>query len=949
MRDSEQDSQELIEMVEKLWWTEQINKENWTAALIEAVKYLIDRLILKDQKISEDQEKRLNKLISFLSEIKIATQEYAKFFESNKEQIKSIVERKKDITVLSEDLYHEYSIISWFYDYIDKELINILETLKNTSKFFVFSNFSSDDEDKNLVLDLIKETEEKEKPEEKLKLLEKEIADLEKIVFSINKDLDKFSNLIFVFKETIKQLNIQIENNYKKTKNNISWFESYLNYSKNSNLSKVYFEYKDSELLTHFFWIILNKIPENYNLSQTFKKDLIRLFTSKKIELIENDILITPDQVDIIKSIHSLYSELSNAYKKISDTIGKKYEKEEKKQRFRFEKNEENELKWYQILDVFKDKRASFFETLDLISRKDKNIFDIEKEYETLWTKKERKIKKDIFDLLYSIYEDIHNNEWFDLEKNLKNISSTSLNQIKIQNLTFKLENSKLKNKERKKLEKELENLISKFEWNIFEEENIDWENFVSSKVFNQKIYKLITLAKKFQELREKEEKINNELKKEKNKQQDRFRHHYSISSWWDFDTIDWFSKENVEKPAKVVWATARIIIDKIKYIAKNAEKFKKIKTTFPWAKDTLEWNLIVLWPWWGWKTALLKELSYQKNLITIEVNKSDILSTWLWQTEKNIDKLWKEAVKLHKQTGKEVFLFFDEMDSYFKWLWLTGWGPDIQKELQTRLDWLEDFEWVHFIWLSNVPHKIPIDIYRRMEQTYVLSDLDLQDKIDLFYSRLSNFPISNDLTEFLAILKEVISNNENTIQKLQKSNIVEDHVCKLLDDNKIDDIYKIDYDDRELELKLFVDNLWLNRQQSQILLKLFSTTPKILYQVTERVFKNYIANISKKQAKKLDKMIDKMNKKKIFDEENIKASFVEILKIEINLDDFKIALEQVFKNKSVESEIKWNTKFFKVADRMLNAITSNAFDWFDDDNDDIKHNNNKTITIIQN
>jgi hypothetical protein len=71
-------------------------------------------------------------------------------------------------------------------------------------------------------LDLIKETEEKEKPEEKLKLLEKEIADLEKIVFSINKDLDKFSNLIFVFKETIKQLNIQIENNYKKTKNNIS-------------------------------------------------------------------------------------------------------------------------------------------------------------------------------------------------------------------------------------------------------------------------------------------------------------------------------------------------------------------------------------------------------------------------------------------------------------------------------------------------------------------------------------------------------------------------------------------------------------------------------------------------------------------------------------------------------------------------------------------------------
>jgi hypothetical protein len=106
------------------------------------------------------------------------------------------------------------------------------------------------------------------------------------------------------------------------------------------------------------------------------------------------------------------------------------------------------------------------------------------------------------------------------------------------------------------------------------------------------------------------------------------------------------------------------------------------------------------------------------------------------------------------------------------------------------------------------VPHKIPIDIYRRMEQTYVLSDLDLQDKIDLFYSRLSNFPISNDLTEFLAILKEVISNNENTIQKLQKSNIVEDHVCKLLDDNKIDDIYKIDYDDRELELKLFVDNL---------------------------------------------------------------------------------------------------------------------------------------------
>ncbi len=945
---------ELIQLVEKAWWTENLNEENWVEVMIEAVKYIIDKLILKEQKLSKLQEERLEKLLFFLEEIKAATDEYALFFEENKDEINSILSQKEHFNVLSNDLYNNYPLIKDYYDFINKELLKLLENLKNTSNFFKFDNFSKDDDDKNLVLELLKETEEKESPEEKLRLLEKDIDNLEKIIYKVHSNLDNFSNLLFTFAEKTKRLAHSINSSYiKNTNSTNSIYEHFFGASWYvSSAKNISFKYKESELLSYFFNSILNKIPENYTVSVSFKKDLLKLFSSDRFRLIENEVIITNEQIEILKSFHKLYSKLSKAYKNINDTISKKYESEEKRERFTFEINQEEEDKWYKILDVFKDKKAVFFETLDMLSKKDKSIYKIDKENDTVWSKKERKIKKEIFDILYSIYKDIIEFDDFDLEKNLSLNEEQNVLQFKIQNLTFKLENNKLKKKERKKIEAELEKLEQRNEKELFPKE-LNWENYILSEDFNRKIFKIIKLYDKLEELIEKEEQREKEISKEVSEDLDTFRHHYSIQTWWWFDTITGFKREEVIKPAKVVWSKAREIIDKIKLITKNAKKLKKIKSTFPWAKDTLEWNLIILWPWWGWKTALLKELSYEKDIITIEVNKSDILNTWLWQTEKNIDALWKISVKLHKQTGKEVFLFFDEMDSYFEWLGLSwGWWPDIQKEFQTRLDWLEDFEWVHFIGLSNVPHHIPIDIYRRMEHTYILDNLDLNDKIDLFYSRLENYPISDELSEFFANLRVRVENKYNTTQKLDKSDIVNNHVNDILDNWDLDDYFNINFKDRRLALKLFIDNLWLNKTWRSILYKLFQTTPKILYQVTEKIFKNYINDLSNKQIKKLNKKIDKLAKKN--NKEKLKISFEEIIGKQITMQDLSIALDDVFSNKSVDAEIKWNMKFFSVADAMLESISSSAFDWFEDiddtysDEETEKNKNRRTITIIE-
>lgn len=916
---------EFEKKVGELWWVEKINKENTTEALTSVIKHIIDKVLLQEQTLSKHDQNKLKKLLWLLNDIKDITTEYSTFFDENSLEIDKIISNREDISVLSKQLTYNYDLISWLYDYLDKNFIDLIDSLKSTKSFFKLSNFWEDWDNKfDLLLDALDKT---TTPEEKLSTLESDLRDLEWIVQTLSRDIYSYSKIMETFIGKIKVVSKSINDSYIWTID--SFFGEYSTWN-------VSFEYKDSEILPFFLDNLIDKIPNKLTYANSFKKDLLTLFNSEKFDLIMWDEFVKPEQIQLFKDLHSFYKKVSKKYKKVSDTIDKIYEKTEQK-RFEFDKVEDDN-KWYKILDIFKDWENRFLEDIDKVARKDRKIYKIDKDKDTVWTEKSQKIKKKLFDeimKIHSLVNNLNKTSTFKLEDYIDKIDSISLDKLKAQEITIQLQSEKLKQKKRAKLEEELAK--------IKEEENIDtvfisWENlwidYVLSEEFNKIILNIIWYKKEFDDLLDKERgKTRERLSEDK---EAKFTHHYKIESEWQHWGISWFKKHNVNKPAKVVGKTAREVIDKIKQIAKNSKKLRTINQAFPWYENTLEGNLIVLWPWGGGKTALLNELSYEKGIITIEANKSDIISVWYWETEKNIDKLWQKAVELHKETWKEVFIFLDEFDNYFKWTWLSCWGwPDIQKEFQTRLDWLEAFEWVHIVWLSNVPHKIPIDIYRRMEKTYVLEELELSDKVELFYSRLDNFPLSEDLNKFMTSLTSLVPEDKNTVEKLKSSYITVDLISELIENWDLDAVAKVKHDDLDVIIKYFATKLWFNEEESKIFEKLFQTTPKILYQATERVYKNYINWLDKKQIKDLTKSLKEINKQKVIKKEDMSKAFLDVIGKSITMQDFRLALEEVFSNASTKAEIKWNSKFFTLADKMLNAISSNAFDWFDDDEND--------------
>lgn len=163
---------------------------------------------------------------------------------------------------------------------------------------------------------------------------------------------------------------------------------------------------------------------------------------------------------------------------------------------------------------------------------------------------------------------------------------------------------------------------------------------------------------------------------------------------------------------------------------------------------------MIVLGPWGTGKTALIRELASDPDIITVEVSLGKVTSQWLGVLEKNIRNIFEYAQQKHEETGKMVYLLCDEFDTLFQVSNSSGGSQRVavQKEIQQALDGVTSYHGVRLIGLSNVPHKIPIDIYRRAE-TVITQPITLDDKTSLIYSRFDQFPCDDDVARFLSHL----------------------------------------------------------------------------------------------------------------------------------------------------------------------------------------------------
>ena len=135
------DSQDkkLREISQDLWT---IKTENEVINLLSwAIKYLSDALILNQEKLSQEEQFKMQVLLEKLKWLKEVFQKYAEFFVKNKDKIKSILELKDNIQVLQDSVYFSSEVIK-ITDYFSKLQKDLLQVLGYTDTFFAINNFS---------------------------------------------------------------------------------------------------------------------------------------------------------------------------------------------------------------------------------------------------------------------------------------------------------------------------------------------------------------------------------------------------------------------------------------------------------------------------------------------------------------------------------------------------------------------------------------------------------------------------------------------------------------------------------------------------------------------------------------------------------------------------------------------------------------------------------------
>ncbi|MCX6825172.1 MAG: ATP-binding protein [candidate division SR1 bacterium] len=349
---------------------------------------------------------------------------------------------------------------------------------------------------------------------------------------------------------------------------------------------------------------------------------------------------------------------------------------------------------------------------------------------------------------------------------------------------------------------------------------------------------------------------------------------HY-VYATGDHGLISGYESHTLKKPAKVIGKTAETITKKIDMIIERKNTYNNIYSSFPGIDNSLEGNILLMGPYGYGKTALIRELGSNTNIVTLQANYADIATAYYGHEEKNATAIFNYAQQLGEEKNKEVFVLIDEMDKFFAAHQTSRQATNlgVQTAFQVGMDGIDAYDKVHIVGLTNKPQFIPMDIMRRM--TLLMMDpLSLAEKAELIHSRLNRFPKSDDLEQFLGEIKSS------------------------------------SYKDNELANKIEI------------------ATPKIIAGITEKAFLLFHDKILKQDKTTIigiDKKIGKIMKKKSPDDKKIKEIYA-ATQLEITLQNFSQAIEEVFTSKSTAREIEVSKDFYNQAEALIKNIQSTSY-----------------------
>lgn len=241
-----------------------------------------------------------------------------------------------------------------------------------------------------------------------------------------------------------------------------------------------------------------------------------------------------------------------------------------------------------------------------------------------------------------------------------------------------------------------------------------------------------------------------------------------------------------------------------------EAKKWAPLFLSTSPSKSTDKNNVLLVGPQGCGKSELLRALSSQNESISIFAVGSDFLTCWLGEAQKNPKRLFDEAVKLHKSSGKPVHILIDEIDMVLNDDRTSGSRVNLSLEFQNLMDGVVSYPGISIWGATNHPQRIPTPMLRRFAKVMVVGELSEDDRVSI---------IKHYIEEYLPV-SEKISDEQYNLWALKFDGATGDVIRKAVDELwlRLMRSYIHDYeDDAKNVLKFIHENYGDNFEVSQL------------------------------------------------------------------------------------------------------------------------------------